>query len=716
MGWRLFPRIRLRVGIAVMFLLIMVPLTTGMVGALYQQNSQLAYDMAETAMDRATIDVVDNVRGMMGPIARAIDVTVAFGKAQREGLRNPDALRPLMETLEQMPNLYSFYYGLARDGAFLQVVRLSPTIDRFGPEGAKPPADARFVIRRLDASSGQMADSYIYLRKWGDVVGVERGPVRYDPRQRPWYEAALKSQGIATSGVYVFSGTGRPGLTLSRSLKSEDGNLIGTVGADLSLDALAKFLDSRRIGKQGIVFILDEDGRLIGYPDMDKAVFQDGDKVIVVKGQDVANKVVADAVRQYHAGAGQRFRGEFGDRGETYLASFTPFPDDFGKKWVIGAIAAETDFVGPLKRASLTILLVGFGFIILATIGVIVLSRLLTRPIHDLITETERIRHLDLDHDVEIRSGVTEIDGLAAAIARMKNALRSFGAYVPKMLVRNIVESGAGIAVGGVRRPLTVLFSDIKGFTESTQTMPPEDVLDCLSGYFEVVSSAIHQNGGTVDKFIGDAVMALWNAPALDDEHVARACRGMLACREASRTLTRDFAAQGKPPFPTRFGLHTGQAVVGNVGSADRMQYTALGSVVNLASRIEGLNKRYGSELLVTGAVEQAVRDRFVFRQIDLVVPAGINAALPLFELLGEIDPQAPFACPTREQDLCARWNRAFESYLRRQWGAARIGFQAWQDNHPDDIPAKALLALCHDYELNPPPADWDGATHFSDK
>lgn len=716
MNWRFFPRIRLRVGIAVMFLLIMLPLTAGMVGTLYRQNSRLAYDMAEAAMDRATRDIVDNVRGMLGPIARAVDVTVAFGKAQRQGLRRPDSLRPLMESLEQMPALYSLYYAMASDGAFFQVVRLPEGVARFGPDGKVPPPSARYVVRRLDDSSGEMADSYIYLRKWRDVVGVERGPVRYDPRTRPWYEAALKTTAVATSGVYVFSGTGRPGLTLSRQLTTEDGELLGTVGADLSIDSLSKFLDERRIGKSGTVFILDEDSRLIGYPRPAMTVVQDGDRISVVKGEDVADPVVADAVRQYHHGAGARFKAALGDQGDVYLVSFSEFPEDFGKKWVIGVIAAESDFVGPLKRASLIILLIGGGFIILATVAVIWLSRLLTRPIHALIDETDRIRRLELDGRIRIRSGVTEIDGLAVAVDTMKTALRSFGAYVPKVLVHNIVASGTGTEVGGERRPLTVLFTDIKSFAETTEAMPPEDVLARLSRYLEAMSDAIHANGGTVDKFVGDAVMALWNAPALDPDHVANACRGMLACRAANAALVAESGEQGLPPLHTRFGLHTGTAVVGNVGSADRMQYTALGAMVNLASRVESLNKRYGTELLVTGAVEAEARGRFLFRPVEVVVPFGMSVAVPLFELIGALEPGAPFAATPGDVERCRRWTEAFQAYHARDWGAAFAGFQGALAERPDDQVGALLLAKCRDYLVMPPPDDWDGVMRFQRK
>ena len=144
-------------------------------------------------------------------------------------------------------------------------------------------------------------------------------------------------------------------------------------------------------------------------------------------------------------------------------------------------------------------------------------------------------------------------------------------------------------------------------------------------------------HGGTVDKFVGDAVMAIWNAPAEDPDHVVHACAAVLACREANRQLNAEFEREGWPAFKTRFGLHAGEAVVGIVGSADRMAYTVLGATVNLAARLEPLNKDYGTEILVSETVQLRVADHFEFRAVDTVTPKGFGAAVQVYELRGPL-------------------------------------------------------------------------------
>ncbi|CAA7619299.1 Adenylate cyclase 1 protein [Magnetospirillum sp. LM-5] len=693
-------RVRLRIGIAVTFLIVVVPLTVAMVGFLYRQNAMLARQMAVQAMQLAEREVKITVTALFGNLAAAVQMSAAAGQAAQDGLHRPESLRPLFEQLQRIPQAYSLYYGLHGDGAFHQIVRLSPEMTKFGPAGAKPPADAKWVMRVIDSSSGERRDTYLYLSTWGKVIKIERANATYDPRERPWYVAAMPDDQVVSSGAYVFSGTGRPGLTLSKRLTTEDGTRVGVFGADLSIDSLSAFLRERSVGLGGTTFILDEDLRLIGYPYADRIAMQRNGRLTLVHGSEVDDPVVSAAVEAYRGGT-QNFTVQSKEDGSTWLASLSPFPDQFGRKWVIGVVAPEDVFVGPLRQASMAILGIGTAFVLIATTAIVWLSRLLVRPIHALIEETDRIRRLELDTPVSTRSPILEIDALANAVDTMKAGLSSFGRYVPKGLVEDIVRSGIGTTIGGQRRPLTVMFSDLQGFTAATESMDPEAVLPWLSDYFDRMSTAIHANRGTIDKYIGDAVMAMWNAPLDDPDHVVNACRAMLACRDG---IHKD---QAGPALVTRMGLHTGIAMVGNVGSSDRMQYTALGAMVNLASRIESLNKQLGTELLVTDAVAQAVAGRFLLRPFGPVVVAGASIPMAVHELVDEAGADHPHL---------AAWNRAFAAYESRDWAAAIDGFAAFTESHPADKAGHLLLANARHFQAEGCPADWDGALRFTSK
>jgi adenylate cyclase len=710
-------RIPLRPVIVATFVFTMFPLLAAMVWVLYSQNSRLAVELATDAMQRASRDAVISIQGLLDPIARTVNLSAGLSHDQWELLRQPEIRRILFDDLEQLPALYSVYYGFASNGSFVQAVRLPPGIEKFGPNGFRPPSDARFVIRVIDDARGKMEDEYSYYARWGQVVGTEHAPdIGYDPRQRPWYRAAIAANSVAISNAYVFSGTNRPGVTLSRQIKTIDGALLGVFGADLSTDTLSRLLDQIRIGSHGIVFILDRDGRLIGYPDPNRTIVRQGDRVDVVFADAVADPLVAGAVRRYAGGSGQ-FRSALDNTGEEYLVSFTPVQGMLGDSWTVGVIADPDEFVAPMRRASLVILAAGSSFLLLACIGIILASRLLTRPIAGLTHETTRIRRLELEGPVQVKSNIAEIASLTDAISATKAALRSFGRYVPRELVREIVEKGSDAALGGKRRSVTILFTDLADFTKATEALSPEDVLANLSRYFEVMSQSIHDYRGTIDKFIGDAVMGLWNAPADDDEHAEHACVAALACRTHGEALNAEMQREGLPIFHTRFGVHTGIAVVGNVGSTQRMQYTALGAAVNLASRVEGLNKRFGTDILITEHVEAQLRGEFLLRPLGQVVASGTSVPISLYELLGTIGEGSAFPAPPRDVARARDWAAAYSAYRDHDWRRASGRFQALlQSTYGEDAACRLLLEKCKSFLDSPPVTPWDIALVFEDK
>jgi len=176
---------------------------------------------------------------------------------------------------------------------------------------------------------------------------------------------------------------------------------------------------------------------------------------------------------------------------------------------------------------------------------------------------------------------------------------QTFSRFVPRRLVEQLIETGTPLHLGGTRREVTLFFSDIVDFYGIMERADPARLIQYTSRYFAAMSKEIKRQRGTVDKFIGDMIMAIWNAPADDPDHAANACAGALGFMRANGRLNAEFEREGWPAYRTRCGLHTGEAVVGNIGSEDHVNYTALGGTVNLAARLEGLNKNYGTSILV---------------------------------------------------------------------------------------------------------------------
>jgi adenylate cyclase len=244
------------------------------------------------------------------------------------------------------------------------------------------------------------------------------------------------------------------------------------------------------------------------------------------------------------------------------------------------------------------------------------------------------------------------------------------------------------------------MFTDIKDFTTLSEHLSPNELARALGRYLELMARIIQQEtGGTIDKFIGDSIMTFWNAPEPLTDHARRACLAALRCREAGRALSQSSDWHPLPAFETRFGLHQDKALVGHFGAPDRMNYTAIGDCVNLASRLEGLNKQYGTTIIASDRIFEDARAQFNFRLLDWVAVKGKTAAIKIYELLGEKNAEVA------SRDTVAAYESAFDAYLARDFEKA-IGILEQNDSDP---PSAVLLDRCRTFMKTPPPSDWQG-------
>jgi adenylate cyclase len=291
--------------------------------------------------------------------------------------------------------------------------------------------------------------------------------------------------------------------------------------------------------------------------------------------------------------------------------------------------------------------------------------------------------------DAPLREVAEVIDG----VERAKTSMRAMGKYVPMDLVRELYAANREPELGGELVDLSLMFTDIEGFTSLSEKLAPGALAVALGAYFEAMTTGVRSTEGTVDKFIGDAVMAFWNAPRRLPDHPLRACRAALACMKATRALYASPAWKGLPPLFTRYGIHTARVMVGNFGAPERLAYTVLGDGVNLAARLEPLCKQYGVGALVSEAVVTAVAagggEAPAFRLVDKVAVKGKHEAVRVYELL---EGGRTVAAQVYED--------AFDAYLARDFTLLAL---------PDDPPSRVLVARCIAMISDPPPADWDG-------
>ncbi|MFZ2086997.1 MAG: adenylate/guanylate cyclase domain-containing protein [Desulfobaccales bacterium] len=285
---------------------------------------------------------------------------------------------------------------------------------------------------------------------------------------------------------------------------------------------------------------------------------------------------------------------------------------------------------------------------------------------------------------------------------REKRWLRqAFGRYVSPSVVETIIHNPDRLELGGEEVETTVLFSDLEGFTHFSEAMSPQALIQLLNEYFTPMTRIIMAHQGTLDKYIGDALMALWGAPVPLADHALRACQAVLEMERTMTGLQKGWQARGLPRLTARFGLHTGPVVAGNVGSRERFDYTVLGDTVNLASRLEGVNKVYGTRVLLSEETGTRVKDRLLVRELDLVQVKGRSQPVAIYELIGLPPPEGPPA-----------WMAAFAAgllaYRQCQWPEATRAFEEVLHLKPGDRPAQVFLERCRSLAAAPPP-DWQG-------
>ncbi len=392
--------------------------------------------------------------------------------------------------------------------------------------------------------------------------------------------------------------------------------------------------------------------------------------------------------------------GELRVNGQRYLATLRELSVAAGgtEGWLVAVVVPEAHYTRDLVRFEHLFLLV-FGSTLAAVllIGTLTL-RIVQRGLGRLVSTTLRMRGFDFAPDAA-GSRLREIDELMVGLERAKTAVRAMGKYIPLDLVRRLYERNEEPQLGGELRSLSLMFTDIEGFTSLAEHLPPDQLASHLGDYLEAVTSAVEAASGTIDKYIGDAVMAFWNAPTDLADHAKHACAAVLACKESTARLYASPAWRGLPPLVTRFGLHTAEVMVGNFGARSRLSYTALGDGVNLAARLEPLCKQYGVTVLASEAIARAARDEFVFRRVDRVAVKGKAQSIDVYELLGHRGAAIPNLAQAK------RYEAAFEAYLKRDFSSASALLAAVKD----DPPSAVLHARCEQFHAVPPPADWDG-------
>jgi len=402
----------------------------------------------------------------------------------------------------------------------------------------------------------------------------------------------------------------------------------------------------------------------------------------------------------------------FQSEGETYWADLKAVQLGINRRFEIVVAVPERDLLGVVQQQRVFIAGVTSVALLVATLVALVLSRRVSEPLSQLVTNSQRIGQLELGDAQAISSNLAELNQLAEEQERMRIALDAFSKYVPIELVRELLGRGEAARIGGSQRRLTILFSDIVGFTTIAEAMTPQDLTKHMSTYFAELLDIIQADGrGDINEIAGDGIVAFWGAPADDPDHALHAVDAVLRCRDRLDDLNPRYAEAGLPPLPTCFGLATGPVVVGNVGAPSRMSYAAVGDTVNTASRVEGLNRIYGTTALATAEVRDEAGPGYRWRWVDRVRVKGKLVPIDLHELLGRAGEVS-----SDRLEFAKSYEAALSAFTKRRFDEACGTLAPLAEAHPDDLSIARLSGRAQQLRNDPPAADWEPVSVFTVK
>jgi adenylate cyclase len=288
----------------------------------------------------------------------------------------------------------------------------------------------------------------------------------------------------------------------------------------------------------------------------------------------------------------------------------------------------------------------------------------------------------------------------------------AFTHYVPKKVVAEILKNPDQLKLGGEEREVTVLFSDIAGFTTISEQLEPSQLVHLLNEYLTEMSEIILTNEGIIDKYEGDAIMAEFGVPVHFEDHAVLACRTALEMQKRLSRLRDKWKTENQPQLSARIGINTGEVIVGNLGSRDVFDYTVLGDAVNLGSRLEGVNKVYGTQIMISEFTHEIIQDYFISRMIDIIQVKGKTEAIRVYELIAEKDEQPD----EKILEILNQFQDGIAHYQKQKWDAGLACFKNCIELNDKDMPSQIYIERCQSFKINPPDPDWNGVTVLDEK
>lgn len=547
-------------------------------------------------------------------------------------------------------------------------------------------------------------------------------------RDAPWYllgkTLPAKSKCMWTES-FVFKNsddfkTHGSGIQCVKSIFNDKGELAAVINMSIDHYMISNYLatlleDTHTENLKGFIFEKYPDGSkiLIANSERDLNFGQDNNKdwALVNNPEKMKDTAISSLFKNLPDIPSHKIF-TFYDNEKGYVGSAATLVPGQKPWWVLCIYIPESVLYAKSYRQFQITLFITFLIIVASAIISLFLARKASENIEGLALFASNMGKLDFNYKLKVNTSfIGEIQFLTKSMILMQVGLQSFTKYLPKEMLKSLFDAGVVAKPGCKEKEVSIFFADIANFTHYSEILPPNDLILQLNEYLGCFSSVINAHQGTVDKYIGDSVMAYWNAPKDCEDHAFRACEIALQGLHNLSFLQKEWARLNKPIFKVRIGINSGTVVLGNIGTEEHLSYTVVGDNVNLASRLESLNKVYGTNIMISDSTLKACGDKLVTRPIDLVAVKGKEKKILVHELLGITNETS-----SKTVAFCNDFKVAFAAYLNKDWKTGEQFFAKIAEQHPNDLVTKIHLERCKDFVINPPDTFWDGGQEMNKK
>jgi class 3 adenylate cyclase/ABC-type nitrate/sulfonate/bicarbonate transport system substrate-binding protein len=687
-------RPRLSLIMSLLFIGLSIPILIFILIYNYNKNSAGMVSILNEAVAQTSQAGVERTQDLIENTESPLRFLAELASADPGYFRTEQSRDLLYRALTSAPHIDAAYVSF-EDGYHRVATRIDEDRRRADP---RIPATANWHSSYIDAITYALLR--VRHRKFFDIWPHEVGnydvATDTDIRILPGYQAAKTTRALAVTEPSINPDTGFPIISL-RIPFFRGVEFLGCASANITVDVLSRFLDKHRASAGSTTFVADRsNGKIIAFPDKQKGVRIENGVLKIATLADIDDPEVREAHRQHARTGAERFVFQSPTNGEDLIAAFASFPGGFGQPWQVITLTPIDDFVGTLKATNRLMMIVIIILTMVELFFIYFASSRLSRPVENVSRQLQAIESLDFDTPARPPSNIQEIARLESAASLLRTSLKSFSSFVPLDVVRQLIKSGIPLTLGVEPRFITVFFSDLENFSSHSETLAPDDLLVQISTYLEEVSSAISEEGGTVDKFIGDGVMAFWNAPVQRPDHVLRACAAALRAARRMERVNDAWEAEGRPRIRIRIGLNCASVLVGNVGSSTRLSYTALGDGVNVAARLEGVNKLFGTTICISDSIFEHARLEILARPLKRVQVKGRTTEFMIYELLAfRASDDRELRVRDRDEQLSEMTWQASQQMEAGDFAAAEHGYRAILKEFPDDPVARFMLEEC---------------------